>query len=348
MRKLIKYPSILLVCGLSVILLHVVFSPKAKSLDEKALPEEARKEGLYPSNLLKLDSRFSHHVILVEKATHKIYLYENENTYPKFIKSFTMASGKNRGDKMGQGDLKTPEGIYQLTSFKSGQTLSKQYGKEGEIYGIGAFVLNYPNIYDHLVGKTGDGIWFHGTNDESRISKGLDSRGCVVTINDNVKEISQYIELENTNIIIVENLNFLSENTWTKNGQDIEKTVTNWWKAWSEKNLKSYMSFYDSRDFKDRVRGNFSEFKNYKKAVFAIPDTPQIKLTNFSIFNSDKYAVVQFEQEYHSIKINDTGRKTLYLKRDHNYEWKIFAEIWSRLPRSQQLSSFTPKQRYFN
>ena len=47
------------------------------------------------------------------------------------------------------------------------------------------------------------GIWLHSTNDETRIDKGLDSRGCVVAANNDLKEIAQFVELDKTNIVIV-------------------------------------------------------------------------------------------------------------------------------------------------
>lgn len=346
MSKTIKFS--LMCLTISVGLLLNLFARPARGLELKGIPEEDRADALFPANLLKLDDRFSHHVLVVEKSTHKIHLYENDKSRPKFLKSFVFASGKNRGDKWVEGDLKTPEGIYQITEFKSSKRLTEQYGKEGAIYGIGAFVLNYPNVFDVRTGKTGDGIWFHGTNDETRISKGLDSRGCVVTFNNDVKEISQYIELDSTNMVIVEDLTFLKERTWQMNRESVEKVVSAWWKAWADEDLNAYISHYHPTEFKDNFRGPYPAFKAYKQAVFSGPGKPMIKLSNFSVLNYDKYAVVQFEQEYHSDKINDTGKKTLYLKRDGNYDWKIFAELWSKLPRTEHLSSFTPAQRYFN
>ncbi len=49
--------------------------------------------------------------------------------------------------------------------------------------------MNYPNPIDQRLKKTGGGIWLHSTNDETRIEKGLDSRGCVVAANNDLKEI---------------------------------------------------------------------------------------------------------------------------------------------------------------
>ena len=41
----------------------------------------AAEENYLPSNILMTDAKFAHHVILVEKATHKVYVYENSDSF---------------------------------------------------------------------------------------------------------------------------------------------------------------------------------------------------------------------------------------------------------------------------
>ena len=114
----------------------------------------AYAEDFYPSNILMMDSKFAHHVILVEKATHKLHLYENFSTQPKLVKTYSTATGKFKGDKLISGDHKTPEGIYTIYDFLSKEELLKRHGKYAEIYGSGAFPMNYPNFMDERAGKT--------------------------------------------------------------------------------------------------------------------------------------------------------------------------------------------------
>ena len=172
-----------------------------------------------------MDDKFSHHVILVEKATHKLHLYENSGTSPKLIKTYQTATGKFKGDKLINGDHKTPEGIYTIYEFLSKQELLRRHGSYAEIYGSGAFPMNYPNLIDERVGKTGGGIWLHSTDDDNRISKGLDSKGCVVLQNADLKDISQYIEVEHTPIVVVQDVLYLSKITWERNRKDINDAV---------------------------------------------------------------------------------------------------------------------------
>ena len=50
-------------------------------------------------------------------------------------------------------------------------------------------------------------------------------------------------------------------------------------------------------------------------------------------------------------KINDTGRKTLYLIRNNNYEWEILTEIWNKLNDNESAIispiAFKPSMRFF-
>jgi len=302
-------------------------------------------EEFYPSNILMMDEKFAHHVILVEKATHKLHLYENGGTNPKLIKTYNTATGKFKGDKSINGDHKTPEGIYSINDFLSKEELLRRHGKYAEIYGAGAFPMDYPNFIDERAGKTGGGIWLHSTHDDNRISKGLDSRGCVVLQNADLRDISQYIEIDHTPIIVVQDVMYLAKATWDRNRSDISGAVTKWANAWKSKNFDSYISSYDSERFHDRSKGNYNSFKAYKKAVFSRADSPDIKLDFISIMSNSEYAVVHLKQNYQSSIINDIGKKTLYLKKDANYDWKIVGELWSKTESAN--IAFTPSKRFF-
>lgn len=292
-----------------------------------------------------MDSKFSHHVILVEKATHKLYLYENNGTFPKLLKTLNTATGKLKGDKASDGDHKTPEGIYTIYEFLSKEELLRRHGKYAEIYGSGAFPMDYPNFIDRREGKGGGGIWLHSTDNDNRIQKGLDSRGCVVVQNQDLKDLSEFIEINNTPIIVVQDIFFLSKTTWERNRKDLNDAVQSWVKAWQSKDFDNYIKAYDQERFSDKKHGSYAGYKAYKKAVFSRPDSPDIKLDFISIFANEQYAVVHLLQDYKSPVINDIGKKTLYLMKDKNYDWKIVGEVWSQTEGNNV--AFTPSKRFF-
>ena len=305
------------------------------------------RKSFMPSTLFKLDPLLSHHVIIVDKNSHQLFIYENKNSYPVLLKTYSVATGKFSGDKMIEGDKKTPEGIYLITHFRSSRELLEAYGKEGEIYGAGAFVLNYPNPIDTIQGKTGHGIWLHSTNDNSRISIGTDSKGCVVTTNEDLADISRFVELGKTPLVITQNNYFFPHKDWMKRRREIQYLLNNWINAWRQENLESYLSFYHPEEYSDNFRKNYRQFKNYKRIVFSGFGKPQINISNVSIIKGDDYLLIQFVQNYQSQNISDTGRKTLYLKQDSSYQWKIVHETWGKLTSKTNQMVFTPSQRFF-
>lgn len=311
--------------------------------------EEPAGKNFLLENFTLLDSYFSHHVIIVEKSTHKLYLFKSIDGQPKHVKTYQIASGKKAGNKKFQGDHRTPEGIYTMDQFLDHQTLLQRHGKQGEIYGVGAFVLNYPNPFDSIDNKSGSGIWLHSTNDETRIDKGLDSRGCVVATNTDLIELSQYIELERTPIIVVHELKYVTKEIWLQRRNEIVSTLQNWLNSWREEDHSTYISHYHKK-YSDHSRPSLSAFSQYKKAVFNNPGKPQIDIKNLSVLTYKNRAVVDFLQIYESDNINDTGKKTLYLERDEFYQWKIVSERWSRVRNTpeKETVAFKPSMRFFN
>ncbi|MCT4641441.1 MAG: L,D-transpeptidase family protein [Bacteriovoracaceae bacterium] len=283
-----------------------------------------------PSNLIKSSEKQSNYIIVVEKSTHTLHIYQAiEHGFEK-IKSYKVATGKNTGNKLASGDKKTPEGIYFINNFRSGNDLKKSYGKLGNIYGAGAFTLNYPNVFDKIKAKTGHGIWLHSTDDDSRVSKGLDSKGCVVATDKDIRQIANYIELHKTPIIITQNLYYLENDSFNTNSLKINMFFDSWKSSWKNKDFKNYILHYSKKYFYDKKKGKYRQFKRYKKYLFSNKDKPEITFSNIQILAFNNTAIIKATQNYQSKKIRDIGTKTLYLMKDHKYNWKIVAEHWSK------------------
>lgn len=299
-----------------------------------------------PEHILMMDDKLSHHTIVVDKSTHQLFVYENKNSQPVLLKTYSVATGKYTGDKQVQGDKKTPEGIYTFQQFISSKELIRKYGNEGRIYGAGAFTLNYPNFFDRKSQKTGGGIWLHSTNDNSRISKGLDSRGCVVAVDEDLFDISQYIEMGKSTIIITQEQKFLTLESWQKQKREIKDLLNQWRTAWQNKDIKNYLNFYHKTEYADNFRKNYREFKNYKSKVFQKKGKITVTLSAPSIHREKNQLRIQFLQTYESSTINDTGLKTLFLTQDKRYHWKIVNETWTKYTEQENIA-FSPSQRYF-
>lgn len=95
------------------------------------------------------------HAIVVDAGRSRVYLYANVNGSPRLVAHYYSSIGKQGMDKNIEGDQKTPIGVYNVSSHIPGSKLP-------DLYGWGAFPINYPNEWDRRLGKTGYGIWLHG------------------------------------------------------------------------------------------------------------------------------------------------------------------------------------------
>ncbi|UCG79592.1 MAG: L,D-transpeptidase family protein, partial [Desulfobacterales bacterium] len=112
------------------------------------------------------------YAILVEKETQRVMVYDCLDTF-SLRHEFPCSTGEVAGRKQKSGDRRTPEGIYFFTA-----AFEKKY--LAPIYGIGAFVLDYPNFLDRKFERAGNNIWLHGTD---KPIKPRDSNGCIVMNN---------------------------------------------------------------------------------------------------------------------------------------------------------------------
>ncbi len=118
----------------------------------------------------------------------------------KVIKQFEIAIGGGlAGPKVFAGDRRTPEGLYFIL-------LKKDKSELTSIYGPLAYVLNYPNSIDVKEGRTGQGIWIHGTlGDADPVS----TKGCLSLANKNIVELLSYLEDgKGTPVLIVNDSTF--------------------------------------------------------------------------------------------------------------------------------------------
>ena len=141
------------------------------------------------------------YLILVEKNLQRLRVLEFDNEL-RVVADYPSATGENFGIKEVKGDSKTPEGIYFITQiFKDDQIT---------IFGDKAFHLDYPNYFDRLAGRNGDGIYIHGTNKELELNS---TNGCVTLANNDLDDLEKYLNQVVTPVVIVPELTSVKVNT---------------------------------------------------------------------------------------------------------------------------------------
>ena len=205
----------------------------------KALRERP-VNGAIPSEFLTL-SPSNKHAIAIDASRSRLYLFENRSSGLALISDFYISVGKSGLEKSSEGDLKTPLGVYFITSNLNPKTLKN-------FYGSGALPINYPNVLDSKRGKTGKGIWLHGTPPDqfSRPPKATD--GCVVLSNPDLLQIIKTVAVRTTPVVISKRLNWVSPTTTQLTKKPFETALNEWRMAKSAGNLEKVLDFY-SPDF---------------------------------------------------------------------------------------------------
>jgi murein L,D-transpeptidase YafK len=288
------------------------------SQEAKVTQEAKTPKGMVP--LPFVDIKNKDYFLLCEKGNKTLYLYHSEEGVFSFVKSYPCIVGSNHVDKKAAGDLATPEGIYFLTSFLTGESLPEKYGS-------GAFALNYPNFLDRREGKKGSGIWLHGYSD--RVERLPFSEGCVVVKDEVLKELKGFIKIGDTPLVIVDAIQHRPREDQQRLSQTFSHFLKGWETAWESRDPQKYLAFY-SRDFVSSDGKGYAKFKEYKYRVNRSKRFIQVQIEQKSIILSQKdggeIAIIRMDQDYRSDNFRSYSRKILYLKESQG-NWEIIGEV---------------------
>jgi len=271
-----------------------------------------------PRYLLQMQTD-QEYAIVVDTQKSRLYLYKNDNGRPRFVADYYITQGKLGADKTREGDKRTPIGVYHVTSSLPRQKLA-------DLYGSGAFPINYPNEWDRRQGRNGHGIWLHGTpsNTFSRPPKASD--GCVVLSNVDLNALAKNLQIGLTPVIISNSIEWLSFDDWQKERSTLNKKIEEWRSDWESKDTDRYLSHY-SKKFKSDDQ-TLEQYAQQKRQVNAGKEWIKVKLSNMSMFRDpgkDDLVVVTFEQDYQSNNLNNQMKKRQYWIHEDG-TWRIIFE----------------------
>ena len=271
-----------------------------------------------PRYLLELrkDQRYA---IVVDNRRSRLYLYQNVGGRPRFVADYYVSTGKRDGEKMREGDEKTPIGVYHVTA-------SLPRNKLSDIYGSGAFPISYPNEWDRRHGRNGHGIWLHGTPSDTYSRAPRASNGCVVLANADLDALSKKLQVGLTPVIISEKIEWLSLDDWNAERNALNAEIERWRSDWESRDTDRYLSHY-SKKF-STGHENFAEWERHKRLVNSGKTWIKVKLSNFSMFRDpgkDALVMVTFDQDYRSNNLSNTMKKRQYWIKEGG-KWRIIYE----------------------
>ncbi|HED35190.1 MAG TPA: hypothetical protein ENJ08_13420 [Gammaproteobacteria bacterium] len=276
-----------------------------------------------PSSLTRLDN-FYRHAIVVDLRQSRLYLFDNSQRVPVLIKDFFISMGQGGAGKFVEGDLKTPLGVYFVQSYISPEQLADKYG-------AGAYPVNYPNAWDRLQGRTGSGIWLHGTRSGIYNRPLLASRGCVVLPNDDLLNVGEHIDLKNTPMLMSDGIEWLPLDLWKQHQQSVNQMHVQWKLDWESLNVDKYLSHYSQRFVSggsSRNRKNFSQWAEHKRRILKNRAFVSVELSNVSLLMhpQENVLVATFLQTYTSDNYSGQSWKRQYWNKEADGKWRIVFE----------------------
>lgn len=271
-----------------------------------------------PQQILQMSADQAY-AFLVDTTNSRLYVYQNKNGMPHYLTDYYISSGKNGAAKVREGDQKTPVGVYQVVA-----NLPK--AKLTDFYGTGAFPISYPNEWDQRQGRKGHGIWLHGTPSDTYSRPPRSSNGCVVLSNQDLVDVSRYIKIGVTPVIISTHISWVAPDKWRTQKNQILAAVENWRHDWESLNVNRYLSHY-SRFFSSEGK-DLPAWIAQQRASNASKTKISVEISNISAYaypGVDNMYVVLFDQDYKSNNLATKAKKRQYWYKADN-RWEILYE----------------------
>lgn len=283
---------------------------RLKALRERPVP------GTLPSQFLSLSPQ-NRHAIAVDASRSRLYLFENSRTGLRLVADYYISLGSSGIEKSVEGDLRTPLGVYFITSNLDPRSLK-------DFYGVGALPINYPNALDTKRGKTGSGIWLHGTP-PNQFARGPNAtNGCVVLANPDLDRILRTVSVRTTPVVIASRLHWVAPHSVAADSKTFEDALHAWRNAKTAGDMTRVLRFYtpDFRSYNKTLAewtpSLRSELDKIRGRNLQLKDVSYLRWTD-----SADTMVVTFGEVADGSRTGPTKRQ-YWLRQDG--QWKIFFE----------------------
>ena len=285
---------------------------RLKALRERPPP------GTIPAQFLHLPSS-TRHAIAVDASRARLYLLENTGQGLRVVADYYTSVGKLGVEKHVEGDMRTPLGVY----FINGSIDAKQLL---DFYGNGALTLNYPNPYDQRRGKTGSGIWLHGTPPDQFVRAPQATDGCIVLANADLTRLLRTVQIRSTPVVIARQLEWVAPQSLQADSQSFAQHLQAWQQAKSQGDMDKLMAFY-AADFAN-YGSNLSQWRSTLQSEVRQLKGRKLQLKELSYMRwqgspSEDAMVVTFGEVAQGTRSGPIKRQ--YWLRQEG-QWKIFFE----------------------
>jgi len=259
-------------------------------------------------------------VLIAETDASTLHRFEIGADGPIYRDERYMSVGQNGVGKQRAWDRRTPLGIYFVNEQLDTSKLHERYG-------VTAFPLDYPNIWDRINRRSGDGIWIHGVAPNGGRRPPLDTDGCIALPNEELLAIEKQLLPLVTPVVITRAIHWVSPEELAATRAELKAVLDVWAASYRSGDLHQYLSLYaDDFSYRGMDRKTWAGFRAQTMAasplrdfiladvlLLADPEDAGLYLSRF------RQTIVDSEREVVTLK-------RLYWRRSANGELKIVAE----------------------
>lgn len=271
-----------------------------------------------PAALLRLPPSVAH-AIAVDLSAARLYVISRDSDGTlQVTRDHYAAMGSAGFGKEREGDNRTPLGVYRILRWMDGSQLP-------DLYGSGAFPVDYPNDWDRAQGRTGYGIWLHGVPRDAYARLPRSSEGCVTLANADLSALGEVVRLGQTPVLLADELNWQSPEQLHARREEFQSQLEAWRKAWQRRDTDAYLAFY-AEDFRDGAGRSLADFAAHKRAVNAAKNWISVEMRDLAVYDypgEEDLRLVSFEQRYASDDYASVSRKRQFWRRQANGSWRI-------------------------
>ena len=231
-----------------------------------------------------------------------------------------MSIGQNGVGKQRPWDRRTPLGIYFVT---------EQLDTKGmhERYGLAAFPLDYPNIWDRTKRRSGDGIWIHGVTPNGGRRPPLDTDGCIALPNEDLLAIEDQLVPLVTPVIVTRKIRWASPAKIAVTRAELGSALETWADSFRAGNLHGYLSLYsDNFQYRGMSREDWAA---YRLQTFSKAPVKEFELQDVLLLadpEDDNLYLSRFRQRIVDDERTIVTIKRLYWRRSADGDLRIVAE----------------------
>jgi len=158
-----------------------------------------------------------------------------------------------------------------------------------------------------------------------------DTRGCFALPNDRLLEMTRYVHLKQSLVVVGEQFIFDRDEQKTDLRDSVKAALDDWQQDWSSLDNDAYLSHY--HDGFRSGKYNLNSWKRYKKRVNGSKSFIEVSLSEINLIHDPsrwpegEVVVAEFDQKYRSNNYQDLTRKRVYLARQaDDTPWRILIE----------------------